>query len=185
MKQKTLRITLATMLAFIVTFGCVGYIAVGPYLTMRKFGDALSARDSVAIAECVDFVTLRASVKEEVSRKLNSQSQGVLAENPILALATGLAQNMVDPLVDSLVTPAGLEKLLAGERLLSALGGQPRTTSNERAVTVPNAIASAEYSYRSLSEFAVTLSPTPAIKVELILERNGFSWRIARVRSPE
>ena len=163
---------------------CV-YVAVGPMLLMRRFGESLSARDAAAIAECVDFPKLRESIKEQVNSSVKARSNSLLGDNPLTALATGLAASLSEPLVDSLVTPAGLEKLLAGGQLLATLGTSSTDTAASRAVAVPEAIAHASYSFRSPSEFVVTLEPKPKLLVELVVERTGLSWRISGVRLPE
>jgi hypothetical protein len=148
---------------------------------MKDFGEALAARDTAQISEYVDFAKLRASVKAQLEKNVNQRSKSLFADDPIAALAAGLATNLSDTLVDSLVTPQGIEKLLAGERFMTALAGP---TGNPAPV-VPDALSKARYSYRSFSEFTVTLEPKPGVLVEVLLERVGLGWKIAGLRLEE
>lgn len=172
---------------FLLVTALVGvvYVALGPMRLMKRFGEAVAARDSAGIEACVDFPKLRASVKSEVSRKLSSGSKAIFADNPLASLAAGLASNLTDPLVDQALSPQGLERMLAGERLLDALRAEPGTGTAERAVVVPQAFSSASYGFRGLREFSVTLTPRPNLKVELLLEREWLSWKIVGVKLPE
>jgi hypothetical protein len=157
------------------------YAATGPYRTMREFGEALAARDVTSVAECVDFPKVRESIKQQVTKGVSQRSKTVFADNPIASLAASLATNLSDTLVDSLVTPKGLEQLLAGENVLSEFAGN----SENRSVVASTAIHSARYAFRSLSEFTVTLEPRPNVLVELVLVREGLNWKIVEIRLPE
>jgi Protein of unknown function (DUF2939) len=166
-----------------ITFGVgiIGYVATGPYRTMRELGEALAARDTASVAECVDFPKIRESIKQQVTKGVSERSKTVFADNPIASLAASLATNLSDTLVDSLVTPKGLEQLLAGENALSQFAG----SSENRSIVASTAIDSARYSFRSLSEFTVTLEPKPNVLVTLVLAREGLSWKIVEIRLPD
>lgn len=172
---------LAVLVASGALLGFAGYLTLAPYRTMKNFGEALAARDSVAISDCVDFPKLRDSVKGQFEKNVSARSKSLFADDPIASLAAGLATNLSDSVVDSLVTPQGLEKLLAGERFMATVGG----SAGNPATLDPETLAKARYSYRSFSEFTVTLEPKPGVSVEILLERAGLNWKITGLRLPE
>jgi hypothetical protein len=181
MKSKSWVIGLLSALVGTSLLGLGGYVALGPYRTMRAFSESLAARDSTGVAACVDFPKLRESLKVQLSEEINKRSKTVFAENPIASLAAGLATSLSDTLLDSLVTPTGLEKLLAGEQLVSGLG----TSSSNHPVEFSRTLENASYSYESLSEFTVSFTPKPGVKITLILDRDGLDWKLAGVRLNE
>jgi hypothetical protein len=145
---------------------------------MREFGEALAARDAAGVSACVDFPKVRESIKKQVAKGVSQRSKTVFADNPIASLAASLATNLSDTLVDSLVTPKGLEQLVAGDNVLSEFAG----SSENRSTVASTAIESARYSFQSLSEFTVTLEPKPNVLVTLVLTREGLSWKIVEIR---
>jgi hypothetical protein len=181
MKQTGRFITALVVGGATLLVGLGVYVALGPYRTMRDFGESLAARDSTAIATFIDFPRLQASIKTQLAHDVDQRSKSVFADNPIAKLAASLATSLSDNWVDSLITPAGLEKLLAGERVFSTLSD----AASPRTALVQQAIANASYSYRSLSEFAFLLEPKSGVKVEVALERQGLSWKIVGIKLPE
>lgn len=174
------------ILAFAIPTGVLvasvgAYVALGPYFTLKRFGDAIAARDAMALAECVDFPKLRVSIKKQIELGVEQRSKALFADNPIASLAAGLATSLSDPLVDSLITPSGFETLLSGNQILSSFGAKsPGST-----VRVQGALSNARYEARSLSEFAVKLEPTQGAEVTLLLAREGLDWKIAGVELPQ
>jgi hypothetical protein len=175
-KRSRLILTVAIPVAVLIT-SLGAYVALGPYLTVKALGESLAARDSAGVAECVDFPKLRDSIKAQVDSGVSLRSKALFAEDPIASLAAGLASSLSGPLVDSLVTPTGLEALLSGEQLLSSLGTKaPGATERVQA-----AISNARYSYKSPSEFTVELEPAAGTRVTLLLAREGLCWKVAGI----
>jgi hypothetical protein len=167
--------TIVVALIVVAGLGAVGSAVAGPYLTLKRLGAGLAARDSATIAACVDFEQLRATTKQQLHLKSDS------TENPLALLARGIVSNASDALVDSIVTPDGLERLLAGERLFSSLG-QPADAS---ATKVPEALENGRTTFTSLSGFSVVIEPRAGTKVELVLSRDWFTWKVVAVKLPE
>lgn len=166
--------TVALGLLVVAGLGALGTIVAGPYMTLKRLGTALAARDSATIIECVDFERLRANTKQQL--RLSSGAP----DSPFAAVASSIVSSASDALVDTLVTPQGLDKLLAGERLFSSLG-EPEGDLPSR---VPNALANASTSFRSLSEFSAQIEPRSGMKVELVLGRERLTWKVVAVSLP-
>jgi hypothetical protein len=165
--------------------GLFFYVATGPKRTLQRLADALAARDAAALSDCIDFPKLKDNLKRELEERAKRSSAGLFAQNSIASLANGLASSLSDTLVDSLVTPRGLEVLLAGESVFVALGAPVPGAATERATLIPLAIDQARYHFESLSTFVVTVQPRPGVTVDLVLGRTFLDWKLERVRLPE
>jgi hypothetical protein len=153
----------------------VGYIALGPYLTLLKLKNAVAERDADAVSECLDYPALRQNLKEQVERAIKTQ---VGAATPLAALAAGVAVSVADGLVDRLVTPEGLAELMAGQKpaLVSATPGSSAPTGR-------GLLDGATYGYASLGKFVVDV-PTRGGNIRFVLTRSGIGWKLSRIDIP-
>lgn len=155
----------------------LGYAATGPYRTLSALKRALSQNDSAALAECVDFPTLRQNLKTQLQSRANSGLNAIAPSGILSQIAGGIAGGVIDASVDAFVTPTGLNSLLAGvslagTRLPSAAGAAPRSR-----------LENAQGSFESLSTFVVTV-PSSSNNVVIELSRNGLDWQVTNVRLP-
>src|SRR6185436_7220516 len=98
----------STLLVLAVLFAGV-WLYFTPYLALNRLQKAARNGDSEAMAEMVDFPSLRESVKTnvrtQVERAVGRRS------NPIGVLGGLLAGAVTSPLVDAFVTPQGIAAL--------------------------------------------------------------------------
>ncbi len=87
-----------------------------PHLAVRRLQQAAEAGDRQALERMVDFPAVRASVKHEVRDALREEISRKAERNPFAALGAAFAGVLVDPLVDSFVTPSGIASAVRGER---------------------------------------------------------------------
>jgi len=92
------------------------YFALSPYLALRGLRSALYSGDSVVLEDRVDFPRLRENLKAQLNVAMLKNLNSELSANPFSALALGLASKLVEGMVDSFVTPAGIASLARGER---------------------------------------------------------------------
>ncbi|CAG0967443.1 hypothetical protein MYXO_01106 [Myxococcaceae bacterium] len=151
-----------------------------PHRAVEGLRAAVKARDSARLAEYVDFESLRESLKSGVSEKLHADaSREDEAGNPFARFGAALATAVAGPFIDAIVTPAGLELLLAGRvvdyRSLPAPDSPP-----------PPAV-STSMGYEGPNHFVVVTTPTQggSPPLALVFRREGLlTWRLAGVRLP-
>lgn len=111
----------ATSLIGAGILGAGGYLYATPWISINQFREALDAKDLPGIERHVDFPSLRSSLKEQFKAKLSEQIQKGTGGNPWVNFGMGafgyaLAEPMIDAMVDTYVSPAGLKTLIAGSQ---------------------------------------------------------------------
>ena len=90
-----------------------------PYVTAYRLKAAVRSGDTAALADLIEFPTLRQGLKEQ----LNAAMLARLAAEPggdgglLAGLGLALAGTFIDKAVDAYVTPAGVARLVAGDPL--------------------------------------------------------------------
>lgn len=148
-----------------------------PYLTLNNMKTATTNRDVVALANEIDFPSLRKSVKEGVRAKL-AQEVSKQGSNIASAMGGDMLTKIVDPAVDKLVTPKGLEQLMQDK-----IPGAKIDIANLEKNMHDSQI---DMGYESIDRFVVNISDKVdrSKQVKLILQRDGFSWKLAGVNMP-
>lgn len=162
------------LVGVLVLLAAVAYLAAGPFLALLKLRSGVEARDAAQVAECVDFPALRSSLKQQLQAVVTQQAKPALENNPFGALGAVFAAKLADGLVEKLVTPEGLSKLLAGQQAVAGLQG----------VTAPSAptkkpLEGARFSYESLDRFAVSVPTDGGEETKFILTRSGLEWKLS------
>jgi hypothetical protein len=108
MRTLKLVLVLAAVLA-------LGYGVAAPWLTVYQIREAADNRDGRALAEHVEFDSVRQSLKDQLNARMLRELGDDIRQNPLAVLGAALANTVVDGLVDTYVTPAGIEQLMRGE----------------------------------------------------------------------
>ena len=160
-----------------VTAIVAGGAYFSPYLTLNSMKTATTNRDVVALANEIDFPSLRKSVKEGVRAKL-AQEVAKQGNNIASSMGGDMLTKVVDPAVDKLVTPEGLSQLMQDK----IPGAKIDIADLEKNM----ADSQVEMGYESIDRFVVHISDKVdrSKQVKLILQRDGFSWKLAGVNIP-
>lgn len=158
-----------------------GYVVASPFITVYQMKAAAEKNDGEALSEHIDFSSLRQSIKDQVNAmfldKMTNDKN--LKGNPYAGLAMVFAGAFVDKAVDSYVTPDGITKLMAGERVSL----EDRNQSNkEKAKNEP--LKDASFAYESTDKFVVTIANKPDEQIRFILRRRGLEWKLAEIKLP-
>jgi hypothetical protein len=107
--QRTIPIALA---GIAIAAGAAVYAS--PYWALHSLSNAVRDKDAARVAEYVDFVLLRDSVKELMSARMDAEmkTRGVPEDNPFANLAQTFVKGMLNQAVDAMVSPSGVVKLL-------------------------------------------------------------------------
>ncbi|PSJ46528.1 hypothetical protein C7H85_07825 [Zobellella endophytica] len=162
-----------------------GYGAAAPWLTVYQIRDAADRRDSLALAGHVEFDSVRQSLKEQLNARMLRELDGELEQSPLAALGAAFANLVVDGLVDSYVTPAGIEQLMRGEPPAPGIpDSSPPPAPGEPAAERRKPFSDARMGYRSFNRFVVTLTDDGGKEAEFVLSRRGLGWKLTAILLP-
>lgn len=155
-----------------------GYVAASPYITVHQLKAAAEKRDAEAIAEHVDFPSVRQSLKDQMNAaflKEMAADEGMQG-NSFAVLGTAFAGVMIDKAVDAYITPAGLAQLMAGEK------PKPGAGENDSGKTP---FGDAAMSYEAYDKFHVTVNGADGEQGKFVLRRQGLGhWKITDIIIP-
>jgi len=196
------RVLVASIMVLLVA-GLGVWIYAAPLAFPAEVHSAAMNRDTIRLEQLIDFDAVRDGLKSD----LKSQLAGVVAQptgsqptvaqsgpapaSPDAGIAQGLNQLVqgvvavvIDTVVDQLVTPRGLEAVIAGQPLTANIAGQssqpldglfPKGPSGQR--------FRIDHRYLAFDRYRYTLtSATGKSSVDIDLQRSGlFGWRVERV----
>lgn len=160
----------AVAAALIVIGSCTLWYFESPAWTLKAMKDAAQSRDADALNAYIDYPALRGSLKAELMAPMMAEAQKDKSGLGALGMAVGSA--MVGPLIDGLVSPAGMRAALLANRYEKA----PLAAS---ALHVPEQPVILR---RNFSEFLVTAKNQP--NSGLVFKRHGLSWMLSGVELP-
>lgn len=164
-------------LAFMAACAAAIWLYFTPHLAMNRLQAAARAGDHQALARLVDFPAVRASVKQEVREAVSGELGS--ERSPLASLGAALAGMVVEPLVDSFVTPEGIASAVRGER--PSLGsGEKRVTKEARDLVVARG-------YEGSDTFVLHFHDRQdgAERMALVMRRHGIAdWKLAAIRLP-
>lgn len=176
---------IALLLAMLIALA--GYVVAGPYLTVRAIKNAVQEQDAGALAEQVDFPSLRTSLKAQLLDAMVREVGDDVQANPFGAFALTMATGLVNGTVDAMVTPIGLAGVMQGRKLWGDARDsfrRPTTDAQGTPVAPPEPMRDARYRYESLSRFTATVEDESGKPVVFVLRRDGVQWKLADIRLP-
>lgn len=170
-------------------FGAAGAIAAllalssyaSPYWTLHRMHTAIADKDAERFSSYVDFPAVRDSVKGQLLAMMQRQLAGRdLADNPFTGLGRMVGAALVTPLVDAVVSPAGVSAMFESGKV-EPLPGPDREApppEQEQAARPDYAV-----DYESWSRVAVSRQGGDTGR--FILKRTGlWSWQLAALEFP-
>ena len=117
-----------------------------------------------------------------------------LEGNPFAAIGIMMANSLIDPLIDQVISPAGLQALLStGDMSVqpSDILNEKNSWSTKESTTdqfQPSSDLSVKMNYMDLNEFKIELSNKSVIAepISLFMEREGFAdWKVTGIEIPQ
>jgi hypothetical protein len=170
------------VLALVVLLVLGGYVAVGPYLTVRAIRIAVKEQDAAALSRQVDFPALRVSLKAQLDDRLLRKAGPDLQSNPLAAFGLSIANSLLGGGVDAMVTPAGLGALMEGRKIWKRV--DDGIAQRDPALPAPEVLHEARYRYESLSRFTATVSDDEGRPLVFVMTRDGLRWKLSDIRLP-
>ena len=158
----------AILLAALVALATVWYLA-SPYWAQHRLIAALNAGDQAEIARDVDFPAVRASLKDQLDQRIGRDA----GDNLFAQMGAAVVASVADRMVDWLVTPDGLRRLVATGHA-EASGDHPDATRWHVA-------------YEGIDRFDLVATPdrAEAQPARLVFHRAGLSWVLSGLVLPE
>ncbi|MEO6365286.1 MAG: DUF2939 domain-containing protein [Luteimonas sp.] len=171
----------AIALMLVALLALAGYVAAGPYLTMRAIRDAVRSGDHAALGDQVDFPALRTSLKAQLGDHLIRKAGADMQSSLFGALALTVAGGALNAAVEVMVNPVGLGALMEGRQVWRNVNG-----SVEAQPDAPGGrpLQDAATHYESLSRFTATVPDESGKPVVFVLTRDGLQWKLSDVRLP-
>lgn len=156
------------------------YVYASPYLRLWQLRNGIINKDHETVSSFVDFPTLKQSLKDEMNAYLMAEmaKNQEMKDNPFSGLALMMAPAMVNNMVDALVTPAGVERLLSGNlgKNEAADKTKPPDFFNDPKV---------DLGYHSLNEFWVVVLNPKNEKIAIVFKRHWIGdWKLSGVKMP-
>jgi hypothetical protein len=167
------RIAALAATVLIIAAGVTWYLT-SPGWTLHQMKAAADANDPDALNSYIDYPALREDLKAEIRGEMIAEANKDRSGFGPLGLAIGTA--MTGPVVDRLVTPAGVRAALMAKRDLALIKAAPDAAS---ALHIPHDPVIVR---RGLSEFLVASKRQPGSG--LLFKRHGLSWKLSGVDLP-
>lgn len=149
-------------------------VYASPWWTLQRLRAAVASHDADAVAEHVDFPALRESVKGQIAAVVGKDLARP-GDKPLAALGQAMALAFVNPMVDALVSPAGVIAMMENGRVSMA-----RREAPPEAPRAPARKPDYDLAYRGWDR--VELRWEGKDGGSFILERHGlWSWKLAGI----
>lgn len=150
-----------------------GWYWGSPQYTLHQMRAAAEAGDSDKLAEYIDFPSVRASLKEEM--KARAATEMMKPDNKgLAAIGAAFAMNMVDGMVDGMVTPTTMRKVFAANKNKGPEGVTKVDATREDLVI----------NRSGFDRFTLHPAKNKDTEAGLIFTRHGLGWQLSALRMP-
>ena len=157
-----------------------------PYWTVSQIKSAAQHNDSKALAEYIDFPSVKDSLKSQINGMLVKEvAKKGQSDGPRSARCGNGNRLLVGPMIDAFVTPETLTLMMQGKSV--KLGETPAQQQTDTTGTEDDSTTNVEMGYDSYSRFNIQVSDKaePNKKVSFTLKREGlWSWKVATLTMP-
>jgi hypothetical protein len=172
MKNRTRALTAGAVAALLAV---AATSAASPWWTLHRLRVAVERHDGEAVAAQVDFPALRASVKDQMLASMKADLNKNGDATPFARFGASLAQAVVDPLVDAVVSPAAVAAMVEHGRIAIAKPGQAAPAPDAEPVRDKPRFA---LRYRGWDRFAITADDGGSF----VFRRDGlWTWKLAAI----
>jgi hypothetical protein len=165
----------------VLTAGAAGALLVvavtsfaSPWWTLNRLRAAVERHDAEGVSAQVDFPALRDSVKSQLLGSIARDA----GTNAFAAIGQAFARAVADPLVDAIVSPAGVAAMVEHGKVSI---GKPTQDAGTPDAEPPRDKPHYALHYRGWSHFAVTAEDGGSF----VFRRDGlWSWKLAGIELP-
>ncbi len=182
-----------------VVTGC--YAFASPWLALKDLTQAFEDQDTRKIEKLVDFPELREDIKVTAKAAMMKSAAIELEGNPFAAMGIMMANAIVDPIIDQVISPAGLQLFFSAGEMSGGTDGLPENIDAIARDLIPSGdggVASSgvdaaqsvevKTEYIGINEFEVQVSNEGTLNesVSFYMRREGLGgWKISGLRVPD
>ena len=165
-----------------MVIGGIGFYFT-PHIAVYNMKKAADNKDVETLSDYVDYPAFRESLKANFNAMMASEVAKSKNNNLFEALGAALAAAIINPMIDSLVTPESLAMLMKGEKpqMENTRSGSRTESSHSEADTKMS------MEYDGINRFVVKVKGKDSSEdpVKLIFKRKGIiSWKLSALRLP-
>lgn len=169
------RSTLLSLGAVLLLVAGAGWYWGSPAYAMSQLRDAALSGDEDALEDRIDFPSVRESLKADMAALMMAQVANQ-EQDGFAAFGAALAMGMVGPMVDAMVTPAGMATMVKQGRLQ-----RPGDTQEDEGAPAEWTIEREGFDQFRAKPETTDGSEPPS----LVFERDGLGWRLVEIDIPD
>ena len=176
-----------------VVTGC--YAFASPWLALKDLTQAFEDQDIRKIEKLVDFPELREDIKVTARAAMMKSTAIELEGNPFAAMGIMMANAIVDPIIDQVISPAGLQLLFSAGEMSGGADGVPENIDAIARDLIPSSDGGevsrgieVKTEYVGINEFEVQVRNVEMFNesVSFYMRREGLGgWKVDGIRIPE
>ncbi len=171
MKKTILGVTAAAALAV------AGWTWASPNLALAGLRDALIEGDKEELTERIDFPAVKDSLKSQVKARMMAE-MAKEKDNPFAGFGMMMANAMIDPLIDGIVSPDGLKTL--------ALNGRLQARADEQGEAAGARTVEWTIERDGFDRFHASPKVDPGeTGPKLSFRRDGIGWKLVDIEVPQ
>ena len=147
---------------------------VSPSWAMRGLKEAALSGDKYELRERVDFPAVRESLKSQFRAIMAAEMAKQKDDNPFAAIGMALASAVVDPMIDSLVSPEGIKAMVENGRMKG-----PNDAAADPGKQVDWSIE-----HKGLDRFIARPQTDNSKAPSLVFKRDGLGWELVDIDVP-
>jgi hypothetical protein len=159
------------------------YLA-SPRIAVSGLRDAIARGDSIELGDRIDFTRVRQSLKDQVNALVLGESYEKLASNPFGSFAIGVASKLIEGMLDSFVTPAGLADLGRGRIPMDDPSSSEASSDPSKPEPPEPPFARARLDRESLDRFSAWVPAEDGGEIRFVFRRHGIGWKLTDIILP-
>lgn len=174
------------IIAVLIALTLLVYAAVGPYLTIGRIEKSIARQDYETLSEQIDFPAVRADLKRQLQRKLESETPEFLGKIPFAEkIVAGISAKILEQ---------GIDPLMAGQLLYIMQGNSPDLDFGvgewldpakvPESTSTGKVFENAQYRYVDHRTFIATVTHADSGTYRFTFSRNGLHWKLAGIELP-
>ena len=177
------------------------YAFVSPWLALKDFAQAFENQDTRKIEKLINFPELREDIKVTAKAAMMKSAAVELEGDPFASVGIMMANAIVDPIIDQIVSPAGLQLLFSAREMSGGTDGLPKNIntiakeltsfsdqdeSNQETDAAKDIEIKTDYIGINEFEVQVTNSEILDESVSVYMRREGLGkWKVNGIRVPD
>ena len=177
------------------------YAFVSPWLALKDFAQAFENQDTRKIEKLINFPELREDIKITAKAAMMKSAAVELEGDPFAAMGIMMANAIVDPIIDQVISPAGLQLFFSAGEMSGGTDGLPENIDAIARDLIPSGDGGEASSgvdaaqnidvkteYVGINEFEVQISHEDILNesFSLYMRREGIGgWKVSGLKVPD